>query len=362
MNFVISIGTFFLGFFAEKILDIIIGALKKKIERRKRKQILNNFYTDLHQDVLITASAFPFYYPKQIKEDISNRTPFKLATPAGVSIGDASSFSNVDCVTDGFKEYIQKKSLQEQLEKARRDVFKSFSTKNDGNYFNGKVLGVNYLNGFIRSEDVKETPVLDIDFYETDYYTHKIIEQLMQNVTFNSDMLKDPTNFSWIRTSFGVSIILIVPKHNEIILTKRSGNAAYNEGKEWIYVSVTETLSETDYSDETGCPDLRKCVLRGISEELGITERELNIDTLRFYDAFYETHFHQDNIVASIEISDELAFPSIYSLLAKDKFLEISEIFTISNDKKSIIDFIEINRNIMKAQTIFSLGSFAARK
>jgi len=144
-------------------------------------------------------------------------------------------------------------------------------------------------------------------------------------------------------------------------LTKRAKNASYSEGKEWIYVSVTESLSETDWNDETGCPDLRKCVLRGINEELGITDRELKLDSLRFYDAFYERNFHQDNIVASIEISEKLTFANIYELIAKDKLMEVSETFTISNDKKTIVNYIKKNEKNMRIQTIFSLKSFASR-
>ena len=157
-------------------------------------------------------------------------------------------------------------------------------------------------------------------------------------------------------------MILILPKQNEIILTKRSSRASYTGGKEWIYVSVTETLSETDFDEETRSPDLLKCIWRGVREELGLTDRQLKKDTLKFYESFYETHFKQDNIVASVEISEDLTFSEIYSLLAKDKFLEISDIITIPNDKKAISNFIEDNRSKMRAQTIFSLESFNARK
>lgn len=361
MAIIISIGTFILGFFAEKLLDFFFSIFKEKLEKRKKEESLHCFYYDSHQNVLITASGIPSYLPRQIHENITTETPFLLAKPENLDIDDPSSFSDHDCVTDAFKTFIANNSLQEQLEKAKNNVFKSFLEKSHGNHFNGKLLGVHQIEGLGRTPDTREEAILSIKFYKTDYYTHKVIEQLIQNVSVDQNMLDDSTNYSWMRTSFGISIILIIPKQNEIILTKRAKNTSYNDGKEWIYVSVTETLSETDYNDDTGRPDLRKCVLRGISEELGIAERELKIDTLRFYDTFYETHFHQDNIVTSIEISDELTFSEIYSLLAKDKYMEVSDILTIPNDKRRIADFINNNRANMRAQTIFSLESFAAR-
>lgn len=168
--------------------------------------------------------------------------------------------------------------------------------------------------------------------------------------------------YSWSRTSFGISLILIIPKDNMILLTKRSKKAAFTEDNEWIYVSVTEALSKADYFYEgKGAPDLSKAALRGIEEELGIKPTQLKSDTLHFYETFYETNFHQDNIVASIELSETLSFKDIAELLAKDKFMEIRDLIPIPKNKKDIATFIENNEEMMRSQTIFTLESFMAR-
>ena len=168
-------------------------------------------------------------------------------------------------------------------------------------------------------------------------------------------------NFSWARNSFGISLILVFPKEDMILLTKRSRNVAFAEDKEWIYVSVTEAVSETDLNEESGKPDISKAVIRGINEELGIVETKLRMDTLCFYESFYETHFHQDNIVASIEVSDTVNLSEVGKLMSKDKFMEISDFLPVPKRRKAIADFIEKNREEMRAQTIFSLESFMAR-
>lgn len=361
MDILLSFGMFVFGFFAEKLLDFIFNLFKIKLKKIKKREKINNFYKTEHENIIITATGVPYFYPKQIQENISKSSNFLLAKPANLNCNDASSFSEVDCVSEDFKKYIINNSLQDKLEEIREEIFRSFNEASNGNYFNGSLLGINKMNGFKRTADVNELPILSIEFYKTDYFTHKIIERLIKNTLFSEQMINSTTDFSWSRTSFGISVILIIPKQNEIILTKRSKNTAYADDFEWIYVSVTETLSDTDINEETGEPDLRKCVLRGIKEELGISERDLKIDTLYFYDSFYETHFHQDNIIASIEISNELSFSDIYSLIAKDKFLEVSDIITISNDKKSITRFINDNKNEMRAQTVFALNSYIAR-
>ena len=361
MEILIPLASFVLGYLAEKILDAIVFFLKKRVKTKKLEMTLDNFYTSLHKDVLITASGIPFFRPENINESINRERNLYLAPPEGNN-NDTLSFVNSDVVTEEFKSFVTKNSLEERLEQIRSEVFDSFSNKEKGNYFNGKILGVNNINGMSRTVDTKELPILSIDFYETDYFTHKIIEQLVSELDIkNNDIIDSGKQLAWSRTSFGISLIIILPKANEILLTKRSNHSAYSEGEEWIYVSVTETISETDYNEETGTPDIIKGIWRGINEELGITERQIKKDTLRLYETFYETHFHQDNIVASVEVSETMTFSDIYSLLAKDKYMEVANIITISNEKKEISRFIEENKDQMRAQTIFSLEGYMSR-
>ena len=364
MEIFLTVVTFILGFFAEKLLDYMTAAFSQKISLKKAETKFDNFYTRPHKDIKITASGFPFFSPNMVNETLNKEATLLLAMPNEAGTASRPDFSSEDDVTDAFTTFISENALQETLEKLRVDTFEDFLKRENGNYFNGKLLGIHHIDGLSRTTDYKEAPILSVDFFKTDYFTHKIMEKLIATMAVDQQkLLSDaPHLYSWSRTSFGVSVILILPKQNEIILTKRSNRAAYSENKEWIYVSVTETLSETDYNEDTGNPDILKCVLRGINEELGLTQRQLKLDTLRFYDTFYETHFHQDNIVASIEVSENLTFSEIYSLLAKDKYMEVADIVTIPNNEKAITTFIEQHKEEMRAQTIFSLESFVARK
>lgn len=361
----ISIGTFILGFAANKLLDWITEVASKRLKKRTIDCNFHDFYNGLHRDIAITASGFPFFSPLNIKESLNTEKVFLLATPAGIKRKDTemACFSSVDRLTESFDSYIKANSLSETLEEIRREVYQSFCDKTQGNYFNSKTLGVNHIDGLSRTTDNREQPILSMDFFETDYYTHKIIGSLLDRIHFDSSLVqKDMAGlYSWSRTSFGISLILIIPKDNMILLTKRSKRAAFAEDNEWIYVSVTETLSETDFDEETGVPDLSKATFRGIREELGIKDNQLKSDTLRFYETFYETNFHQDNIVASIELSEELSFKDVAELLAKDKFMEIKDVIPIPKNKKDIATFIENNEEQMRSQTIFTLESFMAR-
>ena len=67
-----------------------------------------------------------------------------LTTPKEVTIDDNSNFSNKDILRDDFRKFISENELETQLETIREEVFASFLKKENGNYFNGKILGVNF--------------------------------------------------------------------------------------------------------------------------------------------------------------------------------------------------------------------------
>lgn len=211
MDLFLSMITFVLGFLAEKLLDYIMAFLGKKMKKKKLETTLENFYTKPHQDIVITASGFPYFLFDSIQESISSNKKLLLTTPKEVTIDDNSNFSNKDILRDDFRKFISENELETQLETIREEVFASFLKKENGNYFNGKILGVNRLDGLSRTNDINEAPILSIDFFETDYYTHKIVEKLIQNLTFKKESLVKDLNssYSWSRSSFGVSYCCI---------------------------------------------------------------------------------------------------------------------------------------------------------
>ena len=51
-------------------------------------------------------------------------------------------------------------------------------------------MGVNHIDGLSRTTDNREQPILSIDFFETDYYTHKIIGRLLDKIQFDSSLVQ----------------------------------------------------------------------------------------------------------------------------------------------------------------------------
>ena len=158
----ISIGTFILGFAANKLLDWITGVASKQLKKRTIDCNFHDFYNGAHRDVVITSSGFPFFSPFNIKASLNSEKAFLLAMPVGVDREDKEKacFSSVDRLTESFDSFIKANSLSETLEEIRREVYQSFCDKTQGNYFNGKTLGVNHIDGLSRTTDNREQPIL----------------------------------------------------------------------------------------------------------------------------------------------------------------------------------------------------------
>ena len=76
---------------------------------------------------------------------------------------------------------------------------------------------------------------------------------------------------------------------------------------------------------------------------------------------FFENYFYQDGLTASIMLSEKMDIEQLRTLPAKDKKLEVKEIFTIPNKPSDIEQFINNNHSEMREQTIFALQSYALR-
>lgn len=380
----IALAGFTTGWLVSKTLDNIWEKIKKCVRKqcvkwrlRKRcKQKENNYVPNIS----IIAEGLPiFNIDEHIQISISNHC-FMLKTPVELCKRYPSIFKNhsdsdiwlKNCGVYEIEHFFEIQDLVPILEECKREVTTDFMNRSGGCFFNNYLYGLISADGFGRSEDSNETPILTLEFFKTDYYSHKVMWQLTQKLR---KMGKLPTErlsveqlnnlYHCFRTSLGISIIAILPSTNEIVLTRRSKTSSYGEGKEWIYVSVTETISETDFDDSNNIRKLSvmKWIKRGLNEELGLKDISSHYDdtTIQLYDMFFENYFYQDGLTASIMLSEKMDIEQLRTLPAKDKKLEVKEIFTIPNKPSDIEQFINNNHSEMREQTIFALQSYALR-
>lgn len=359
----------FVSFIFGTTLTNIWNKSKNMIREKSIKKNIIKVITRNSEDICTIASTVPFYQNNScIDIKINNKNKFYLSLPDNMKTNqniNVNEFKSIDCINIDI-EYeslgITKTKFWTILEEQRQIVANSFASRTGGMYFNGEKYGVLYSDGFGRTADKIEDPKLFIELFKTDYYTQRIIEKTLHKINIRNKIDLNFLNQSMrgLRPSLGVSIILYIPDSNEIILTKRSKHASYNEkDKEWIYVSVTESFTTTDYDEFQKTPDLILCIQRGLKEELGIDKN--TIQDIKIYNMFFEKNFFQDGILAVAYLNKYITYQDVVNLAAKDKELEISSFLPIKNSKNELHKFITANSKNLRPQTKYALENYIER-
>lgn len=146
------------------------------------------------------------------------------------------------------------------------------------NIFNGKKFGISNVMRTRTPE--MEHHQLVFTVYETDYFTHLFARKLYTILRARRDVSIDPassfTEFSGLLTSFGLDILLFVPKDGSphVVLTKRSNNVANQVGAGLWHVSMNEGLSLSDRFAASF--DANATFYRGFDEELNLSRKSIS--------------------------------------------------------------------------------------
>ncbi|MBR2475333.1 MAG: hypothetical protein IKB57_02140 [Bacteroidaceae bacterium] len=386
-NFLFTILGFALGWGCEKLFDNIFNRISltyriRKLRKKLKERVNSNSLTP---NLTTIGEGLPYFdistQPEQVSLtdekfllSFSSEDSLPINTDKDKWLSDcgpkeiAEALSN--CGPKEIAEAFNVNNFLTILEECRKEVIDSFLHSKEGCYFNNKLYGVLYSDGFGRTPDERESPVLTLRFFETDYFTHRVMGKVTEKLrekdflpSSNLELNQLNNTFRCFRTSLGISIIIIIPDTNEIILTRRSVYSAYSNGIAWIYVSVTETISETDYDCFMGMRilNIKRWIKRALFEEIGLKEKHYDENSIKVYDMFFENNFYQDGITASVKLRKGVNMSNVKELKAKDKQMEVKEIFAIENTTTSIKDYISKYSNEMREQTIYTLQSYATR-
>ena len=327
--------------------------------------------------ILPLFSGIPCFTMEQSVETTLSAPEYYLSFPDDLLDAIAYSKSKFSPVDVNLDRYLERLALSEErqrafltlLEKARRDVANEFIGRRNGHFFNGGKYGIWSSDSYGRTADSSENPILHLDLYNTDYFTQQTMFRLFRFLCAEGEWndltarRKDSLNrLSIFRNSLGISLIVEIPSERSIILTNRSQNAAYSDGKEWIYPSVTESVSETDYQRYSGLVELDLCVRRGLLEELGITSRYYDPETIQYFSMFHETFFSQDGLTASVRLRDNVQSRQIQVLRGKDSELEMTNLLFLRLDSTEIRTFIINHLEAIRPQALFTLLEYLSAK
>ncbi len=211
--------------------------------------------------------------------------------------------------------------------------------------FNGTMFGVRKIE--ITATKTKMT------LFSTDFYTNRVMNSVYKKLIemeviyeFNRTEL---VNFFYpFMTALGVDVIIELNDHTTMVV-KRNNTLPNMQGSVPMWhVSMNEAISQTDYDDDGTESSIsnKRCVRRGLKEELQIPEDAIEEGTVKFTDVYFLLDKCEIGIASTVRlkpcITQELVRYSHYG--AKDSMLESKkEMKPVLLTRRGINAFIKVN-------------------
>ena len=191
------------------------------------------------------------------------------------------------------------------LEKKKIEVAEMFRRRATEAFFNGEMYGIKTM--YDRREGNEEKVIFKTDNIKTDYYTHRVMAAVYQELLKNEhivppDGLRNINLYYPFLTAVGMDVVLVIENMNKVVVTKRSRQLINMTEDQW-HLSMNEAISITDLHFEA--IDLEGCVRRGLREELGIDLNQINQYRLHYSDVFFLKNPFEVGILGFV-IIDEL--------------------------------------------------------
>lgn len=247
--------------------------------------------------------------------------------------------------------------LPRKIQPSINAVANQFENRQFGIFANNVLFGVRRIRR--PREGINEAPYLELDAFRTDYFTFKVMDHFHRSISASEpehtllslrslehfdDKIYNDRLYPYL-SSVGLNF-LVITKDDKIILTRRSTNLdTFGLNGSPIYPSFNESLAIADIPSAHGFshPSIPLCFLRGLDEELGIHEDEIEKVTYRM------TACGSVGIgfgVYGYAHSKLLAEEIVRRPRGQDRNFESSQVFSIDLSGKAIVHLIERERDI----------------
>lgn len=256
--------------------------------------------------------------------------------------------------------------LRDRIESSRNKIFLQFLHQENGCYYNNKKFGVYNIRPYGRTEDCVEIPVLEMELFTTDYFTHRVMKDVCKSLISDKNPYMEKLRYANLGanriffTSLGINLLLTDSAYREnpqTILTSRSTNASETYDRRQYSVSVIEGVSLSDYDSYTKTVNIEFAVLRGLQEELGVKDHMVKKDSLRFYELFVNHKNLEMGLTCSIELIHDLSVQKdVLPCHGKDEIIEIAEKRVIP--LSDLARFVMLNQQNFLPQALFTALSY----
>jgi hypothetical protein len=234
----------------------------------------NPFFSIDHITVRKSGHTLFVGIPEEFREQLlsEDKNAFNFISRENLSFNGQDNFDDLEemtCISD-----FGKKIKMHSYKVAQRLL----QLKNKGFMrHNGEMFGVKTLSSSRDHQD--ESPRISTSLYTTDYFTYRVFASIyselasqihaISRVTTIQDLINSQVDYSPFLSSFGVSTYVICENDTQIILSERSALTTHLDEDADLHYSMNEAFTYTDC--EGDIPNLRRCIFRGLREELGIS-------------------------------------------------------------------------------------------
>ena len=189
---------------------------------------------------------------------------------------------------------------------------------------------------------------LTLDIYLTDHFTFKVFKEIFKNKKFK-DFFQEILGrlnfaseeekpfiiktFKYLFSSFGTDVVIsgrMANGERGLLLALRNGDIEKSRESK-IHVPVNESFSNTDTDSNIICYNLRKCVARGIEEEIGINQDVIDGEKCRvsFTDFAVVCDEGEIGIACYVDLSLVMPLEQARMYPAQDKSMEIKDLLIV---------------------------------
>lgn len=215
--------------------------------------------------------------------------------------------------------------------------------------FNGDLFHVLRMNPSATTDE-KEDPIVPIEFYTTDYFSHQVIHKtftMIRNRPHVRKMMEEgdiSPGLRFLLNGFGLNCLVCactrkngVPQPGALIFGKRGTRVAKNCASGKWHVSANEALSKTDVEDQK--ISLERWVRRALHEELAIREAEV-LRTF-YFNVFIGVEDMQPGMVGLVMCDLDPNELLTRVTASQDGLLEYDDYYLLSFDDASISDALK---------------------
>ena len=304
--------------------------LRRYLERRARGRRLQKLTVTESTDVMRVCSPGDGFYESELHAKLNQEGKVPRRFILSPTSHEHDLVFNRDTSLNDLSKLSGISELSELIERQRRIMAQRLNATADGNpFFNALKLGVYSIQ---ETRSASQRAEISISLYETDYFTHRVMRGVYQELSLGQQHALLPNVHSLFvsardrvrpfLTSFGIAALVLCPsstgRGRDLILVKRSSRVHSEAGQ--LNLAMNEGLNSADLVGNRVA--VGSWLRRGFSEELGIEAAVINEAMSIEYSDIYLVRTRMElGLISCVEF--DVPWSQVLRSSGRDETLEI---------------------------------------